>query len=119
KLRDLAKEARDASAAGDLSRAVTLMNQAVQLEPSNGPLREELADLRRKQDATRVKQELARGVELEEKGDLEKASTHFRLAAAADPRNAEAAARAAGALLKLEGDMKEAKALAQRAVDLL
>ncbi|HYV44391.1 MAG TPA: DnaJ domain-containing protein [Myxococcaceae bacterium] len=120
KMRDLAGEAKEATAKGDLARAVTLMSQAVQLEPANEALRDELADLRRRQDASRVKQELARGVELEQKGQLEAALTQFRLASAADPRNAEAAARAAALMSKMEGgDLKEAKAFAQRAVDLL
>jgi curved DNA-binding protein CbpA len=119
-LRDLSAEAKEATAKGDLSRAVTLLSQAVQLEPANEALRNELAELRRRQGASRVKQELARGVELEQRGELEKALTQFRLAASADPTNAEAATRAAALLAKTDGgDLKEAKALAQRAVDLL
>lgn len=120
KLRDLAVEAKEATAKGDLARAVTLMSQAVQLEPANEALRNELAELRRRQSASRVKQELARGVELEQRGELDKALTQYRLAASADAANAEAAARAATLMSRMErGDLKEAKALAQRAVDLL
>jgi curved DNA-binding protein CbpA len=120
KRRDLATEAKEATAKGDLARAVTLMSQAVQMEPANEALRNELAELRRRQGASRVKQELARGVELEQRGELEKAATQYRLAASADPTHAEAAARAAAVLSRMEGgDLREAKALAQRAVDLL
>ncbi|HVE84740.1 MAG TPA: DnaJ domain-containing protein [Myxococcales bacterium] len=118
-LRDLAKEAKETAARGDYTRAAALLNQAVQVDPANPELRAELAELRRKQDAARVKQELARGVELEGQGELEKAADQYQLAAAADPRNAEAAARAASVLLRTGGDLKEIKALAQRAVDLL
>jgi tetratricopeptide (TPR) repeat protein len=120
RLRDLAGEAREAEARHDLSRAVSLMSQAVQLDPANESLRKELAELRRRHEATRVKLELARGAELEGRGELERAAVQYRLAASADPRNAEAASKAAAVLLKIEGgDLKEAKTLAQRAVDLL
>ena len=120
KLRDLAAEAKEAVAKGDLDRAGTLMSQAVQMEPANEELRKELADLRRRQSASRVKQELARGVELEARGELDKALTQYRMAASTDQGHAEAAVRAAALMSRMEGgDLKEAKALAQRAVDLL
>ena len=120
-LRDLSKDAKEAAGKGDLTRALSLLSQAVQLEPDNQELREELAGLRRRQDLARVREELARGAELEAKGELEKAAVQYQLAAAADPRNAEAASKAAAVLLRLGGDpnLKEAKALAQRAVELL
>src|SRR5262249_20221384 len=54
-LRDLAGEAREAAAKSDLARAAALMSQAVQLDPANEALRTEMAELRRRQDAARVK----------------------------------------------------------------
>jgi curved DNA-binding protein CbpA len=118
-LRDLSKDAKEAPDKGDVARAASLMNQAVLLEPENQELRTELAGLRRKQDASRIRQELARGAELEARGELEKAALQYQMAASADPKNAEAASKAASAMLRSGGDIREAKTLAQRAVDLL
>lgn len=118
-LRDLVQEAEAAAAKGEYERATALINEAVQLDPGNQALRGELADLRRKQDGLRARRELARGVELEAQGELEKAAAQYCLAASADPLGADAAAKAASALLRTGGELKEAKALAQRAVNLL
>lgn len=118
-VRSLTAEASAAATGGDLTRALSLLHRATQLEPENEELQAEINTLRRRHEGARARQELERGEQLQKEGNLEGAAAQYRKAAAADPKNASAAVRAAEAILAAGGDLKEAKALAQRAVELL
>jgi Flp pilus assembly protein TadD len=118
KVRELQAGAKAAAAEGNYARAVSLLNQAVGLEPNNRELMAQLALTRKQADAMRFAQEMERGEKLEREGDVAGALAQFRLAANVDLKSAPAAAKCAQLILKTSGELKEAKGFAQRAVDL-
>jgi tetratricopeptide (TPR) repeat protein len=74
-------------------------------------------ELSRRQGEVSAQAEYQKGVVAHEKGEWTEAIQHFQRASALDPRNATYVERAARSLL-FEGDLKEAKRLAERAVEL-
>jgi tetratricopeptide (TPR) repeat protein len=118
KVRELMAGAKAAGGGGDHARAVSLLNQAVALEPTNREIATALTQSRRQADAARFTQEMERAAKLEADGDLPAALSQYRIAANVDLKSAPAAAKCAQMLLKSGGDLKEAKGFAQRAADL-
>ena len=74
-------------------------------------------DLKRRQDEVTAMIEYTKGTVAHQKRDWNAAYGHFEKASALDPRNAVFVERAARALV-FQGDLKEAKRLAERAVEL-
>jgi tetratricopeptide (TPR) repeat protein len=74
-------------------------------------------ELKRRQDEVTAKIEYTKGTVAHGKQDFKKAFQHFEKASALDPRNAVYVERAARAMV-FEGDIREAKRLAERAVEL-
>lgn len=115
---ELVTEAKALVQKGDLSQAYTQLKRASELDPKNQEVQQLFDEVRKKHDKHRVQQELARGEELERAGELAKAVLCYRSAAGLDPQNAPASVKAAQLLLRLGEGIREAKAHAQRAVDL-
>ena len=74
-------------------------------------------ELKRRQDEVTASIEYTKGTVAHQQRDWNKAYQHFQKASALDPRNGVYVERAARALA-FEGDLKEAKRLAERAVEL-
>lgn len=114
---ELLAEAKALMAKDDYPKAMVVLDQATRLDPKNTELSDLLQQARRQQDRQRAENELKKAQEAEMLGNLNAAAEAYRQAIALDPTNTRAAARGASLILQLGGDLKEAKQLAQRAVD--
>ncbi len=115
---DLVKRARELMAKGEYSLAFNDINTAVKLDERNAEAKALLGEVRKKADAQRVEQEVARGMEALDL-DPARALSFFRAALAIDPRHAQANLMAARLLYQTNGDPKEVAAFAQHAVEAL
>jgi len=118
RLNELIARGKESAKAGDFGRAYTDLHMASQLDPKNHEIHALLTEVRHTHELQRASEELKRGMEAEKIGDLIAAAKSFVGAANMDKKNALAASKAASLLLKTGQDPKEARALAQRAVDL-
>src|SRR5207249_3855206 len=105
-------------AQGDFEKAYTDLHMASQIDPKNKELQQLLTDVRHRNDASRLTDELAKAVKAEKAGDFDAALVAYRGAANIDAKNATAAYKSGLYLLKLGHDLKDAKAHAQRVVEL-
>jgi tetratricopeptide (TPR) repeat protein len=103
---------------GDFSKAYTDLHLASKLDPKNQDVHELLSRVRRRHEQQRAAEELKRGHAAEKAGDLTLATKTYVNAANLDRKSALAASKAAMLLRQTGQDLKEARALAQRAVDL-
>lgn len=118
RLTELMARSKASIAKGDFEQAYAALNQVVSLDPKNREATALLADVRKKHDEQRAKQEMQRGLDLEKQQDLPKAMECFKKASSLDPHNAEAAFRAARLAKGLGLDWNEIRIHAQRAVDM-
>lgn len=118
RLTELMARSKASIAKGDFEQAYAALNQVVSLDPKNREATTLLADVRKKHDEQRAKQEMQRGLDLEKQQDLPKAMESFKKASSLDPHNAEAAFRAAKLAKALGLDWNEVRIHAQRAVDM-
>jgi curved DNA-binding protein CbpA len=118
RLTELMARSKAAIAKGDFEQAYAALNQVVSLDPKNREASGMLADVRKKHDEQRAKQEMQRGLDMEKQQDLSKALDSFKKASSLDPHNAEAAFRAAKLSKALGLDWNEIRVHAQRAVDI-
>jgi len=114
---ELLTEARGLLDKAEYGKALMVLDQISRLDPKNAELPELLKQARQLQDQQRSKNELEKALQAEQQGNLTSALEAYRLAVSLDGSNARAAARAAALLQEQGGDVKEAKLLAQRAVD--
>jgi len=103
---------------GDFVRAQAELNTLLKLDPRHKEAAELLKEVKRKQELARAQQELAQAQRLEAETNLVAAAAAYRAASSSDPQNPQPAARAALLMMRLGEDLKQAKAFAQRAVDL-
>ncbi|MCY1035505.1 DnaJ domain-containing protein [Corallococcus sp. BB11-1] len=118
KLTELIARGRAATARGDFERAYQDFNHVLGLDPKNREVAALLVDARRKHDLHRAQAEVARGQELEMRGDFAGAHAAYKLAVSLNGDNPEAAYQAARVGRELAHDVQEVRALAQRAVEL-
>ncbi|HEX4803675.1 MAG TPA: tetratricopeptide repeat protein, partial [Myxococcaceae bacterium] len=88
------------------------------LDPKNQEVPELINKVRHRHELQRAAEELKRGEAAEKEKDLVTASRCYLNAAHLDPKSSLAAAKAAKLLLRPGQDLKQARSLAQRAVDL-
>jgi curved DNA-binding protein CbpA len=115
---ELLARGKKSLATGDFSKAYTDLHLASQLDPNNHDVHELLTKVRHRHEQQRAAEEVERGRSAEKAGDLGLAAKTFVGAANLDRKSALAACKAAMLLRETGGDLKEARALAQRAVDL-
>lgn len=118
KVNDLVAAARRLIADGSFEQAMNELVLAAQLDPKNREVPALHLEARRKHDVRRAERELELAKEAEGQLDDAEAMRHYKMAAALDDENAELAYRIARLLHRSSGDGKEARALAQRAVEL-
>lgn len=118
KVNELVARARTLSKEGDFEKALMDLTQASQLDPKNREAPQLMVEIRRKYDSARAQRELDAAKEAEVNLDSAEALRRYRVAASLDDRNADLAFRTARLLHQSGGDPKEARALAQRAVEL-
>ena len=118
KVNDALAQGRKLVEQGDYERAYQDLNLVLQLDPTNREATQLLQEARRRHDAGRAARELARGRELEARGDLPAALAAYKLASGLDGQNPDAAVLHAVAARKLGVPPDEQRTLAQRAVDL-
>lgn len=117
KVGELVQKARQFLAENQPSKAYTELHLAVQIDPTHAEARRLLEETRRAAEVSRGVSELKKAEELEKGGDLPGAIAAYSTAARADPSNHAAAFRAARLMHRLGQDAREAKALAQAAVE--
>lgn len=102
------------------SQALSDIALAAQLAPGDKKTAQKLAEARTQVDASRAAEAFDDAVRTQTLSDAQSALGLFRQAASLDPKNAKYADRAAKALVAVGGDpeLKEARALAQRATEL-
>lgn len=115
---ELITRAKDQMARGAPGVALTDLHLAAQLDPQNKEIQLLQTDARRKHDVHRAAEEVTRGDEAEQQGDLPAALNRFKTAATVDPQSALAAHKAARAMYLLNQELPEAIVMAQRAVEL-
>ena len=118
RLHELLDSGRKSLASGDFSKAYTDLHLASRLDPKNQEVHELLNQVRHRHELQRAAEELKRGEAAEEERDLVTAAKCYLNAANLDPKNSLAASKAAKLLLRPGNDLKQARSLAQRAVDL-
>jgi Flp pilus assembly protein TadD len=118
RVHELLDSGRKSLASGDFSKAFSDLHLASRLDPKNQDVHELLNQVRHRHERERAAEELRRGEAAEEEKDLVAAARCYLNAANLDPKSSVAASKAAKLLLKPGHDLKQARALAQRAVDL-
>lgn len=118
KVNELLAHARTLAAQGEFEKAQADLTQLLQLDPKNREAPALVAEFRRKNDVLRAQRELEAAKLAETNMDSAEAMRRYRQAATLDDRNADLAFRTARLLHQSGGDPKEARALAQRAVEL-
>jgi curved DNA-binding protein CbpA len=118
KVHELLASGKRSLASGDFSKAYTDLHLASQLDPKNREVPDLILKVRHRHEQIRAADELQRGQAAEKAGDLELATKGYVSAANLDRKSAPAAYKAAMLLRQAGQDPKEARALAQRAVDL-
>jgi curved DNA-binding protein CbpA len=103
---------------GDFSKAYADLHLASQLDPKNHEVHELIIKVRHRHEQLRAADELQRGQAAEKAGDLVLAAKTYVTAANLDRKSALAAFKAAMLLRQTGQDLKDARVLAQRAVDL-
>lgn len=117
-LHELITRARAKMEKGEFGQAVSDLQLAAQIDDRDSQVKGLLAEARRKHESRRGQDEMQKGAEAEQMGDLQAALAAYRAAASTDPQNGSAAFAAARVMNRLGLDPREAKALAQRAVEL-
>ncbi|MEN9799965.1 MAG: hypothetical protein RL653_3662 [Pseudomonadota bacterium] len=110
--------ARKALQEGRAAVALTELQIAAQVDPSNPELKKLETDARALQERQRAKAEITRAEAAEKAGDLPTALAAWKSASQADPKHARSAFRAAALSVQLNEDPRTSRALAQKAVDL-
>jgi curved DNA-binding protein CbpA len=118
RVHELIASGKKSLAAGDFSKAYADLHLASQLDAKNHDVHELLTYVRHEHELQRAAEELKRGQNAEKEGDLTLATKAYVSAANLDRKSAPAAFKAASLLRRTALDLKEAKTLAQRAVDL-
>jgi len=118
RLHELLDSGRKSLASGDFSKAYTDLHLASRLDPKNQEVNELINEVRHRHELQRAAEELKRGEAAEQEKDLVTAAKCYLNAAHLDPKNSLAASKAAKLLLQPGNDLKQARSLAQRAVDL-
>ncbi len=118
RLSELIARSKISVKAGDFGSAYTDLHLASQLAPKNHETHALLTEVRHQHELQRATEEVRRGMEAEKSGDFASAAHRFLCAAHLDEKNAVAASKAAAMLFRTGQDLKEARVLAQRAVDL-
>ena len=118
RVHELIDSGKKSLASGDFSKAYTDLHLASKLDPKNQDVHELLNQVRHRHELQRAAEELKRGEAAEQGKDLVTAERCYLNAANLDPKSPLAASRAAKLLLQPGHDLKQARALAQRAVDL-
>ncbi|HEX4803459.1 MAG TPA: DnaJ domain-containing protein [Myxococcaceae bacterium] len=118
RVHELLDSGRKNLASGDFSKAYTDLHLASKLDPKNQDVHELIHQVRHRHELQRAAEELKRGEAAERVKDLVAAARCYLNAADLDPKSSLAAAKAAKLLLHPGNDLKQARALAQRAVDL-
>jgi curved DNA-binding protein CbpA len=117
KAHELIADAKALIAKGDYAKALGELDQLSRIDPRNTEAAGLLLTARRKQDESRAETELQRAQEAEMVGNLAAAAAAYRSAIGLAPNLHKAAFRGAALMLQLGEDSREAKALAQKAVD--
>ena len=118
RVHELLDSGRKSLASGDFSKAYTDLHLASRLDPKNQEVNELINEVRHRHELQRAAEELKRGEAAEQEKDLVTAAKCYLNAAHLDPKNSLAASKAAKLLLQPGNDLKQARSLAQRAVDL-
>ncbi len=118
RVHELLDSGRKNLASGDFSKAYTDLHLASQLDPKNQDVHELIHQVRHRHEQERAAEELRRGEAAERVKDLVVAARCYLNAANLDPKSSVAASKAAKLLLQPGNDLKQARTLAQRAVDL-
>ena len=118
RVHELLDSGRKSLANGDFSKAYTDLHLASRLDPKNQDVHELIHQVRHRHELQRAAEELKRGEAAERVKDLVAAARCYLSAADLDPKSSLAASKAAKLLLHPGNDLKQARALAQRAVDL-
>ncbi len=117
KVTELLSRAKSHVTRGEYSHAFTQLNLATQLDPTNTEIKALLVDVRKKNEELRSAEDLKRGKDALERGDDDIAIAAFKSAATTNPKNIEAAIKAAILIEKRHNDPREASTFAQKAVD--
>ena len=118
RVHELVDSARRSVSSADFGKAYTDLHLASQLDPRNQDVHELLTQVRHRHEQERAAQELKRGEHAEQAGDRAIALKSYLSAANLDQKSALAASSAAKILAQTGQDLKQARSLAQRAVDL-
>lgn len=101
----------------EYSHAFTMLNLATQIDPQNVEVKTLLADVRKKAELLRSETDYKRGLDALNQGNEELALQAFKAAVNASAANHVAAFKAATLIERLNGDVKEISAFAQKAVE--
>jgi len=118
RVHELLDSGKKSLAGGDFGKAYSDLHLASKLDPKNQDVHELLNQVRHRHEQQRAAEELKRGQVAEQEKDLAGAARCYLNAANLDPKSSLAASKAAKLLLKPGHDLKQARDLAQRAVDL-
>jgi curved DNA-binding protein CbpA len=99
----------------EFGHAYSALSLAAQADPKNAEIKALLEDAKANNEIDRAKNALKKGSQLELEGNLEQALAEYRMGAS---HSAEAAAKATRLILKLNHEAREAKLVAERAVEL-
>lgn len=118
KTKELIDTGKAAMKSGDFETARTALELASTLDPRLASEAKELgAEARKKETQRRAAAELQNGNDLLRAGDTSRALEAFRSACRIDPDNGAAALKLALVSMRLNADLKDAKAALQRAVE--
>ena len=114
----LVQRGREELARGHMKEAIDNLRAAAGLDPKDSELQALLRDVLGRSDEAEAEQSFRSGLEAEARRDFDGALEHFRKAMALHPENARYLERVARKLLYRESQIKEAKRLSERAVEL-
>jgi len=117
KVQEMMARARAHIAKGEYSHAFTQVNLAAQFDATNLEVKTMLVDVRKKNEEMRSADDFKRGKEALDRGEDDLAIAAFKSASNNNPKNAEAAYKAAVLLDRKHNDPKEASTYAQKAVE--
>lgn len=117
KVGELIARARDLMSKGDYGKAYTELHTAEQIDAKHTEVKALLLEVKVSHDRQRADQERARAKQEEQAGDLGKAAMAYKAASNFDPKDGESAFKAARLLLRVGGDLKDARVYALRAVE--
>ncbi|MHB1843201.1 MAG: protein kinase domain-containing protein [Deltaproteobacteria bacterium] len=114
----LVQRGREELARGHPKEALSHLGAALALDPRDPEIKTLIHDIQARHDEGEAEQSFREGVEAESRRDFDGALSHFRRAMSLHPQNPRYLERVARKLLYRDGEIKEAKRLSERAVEL-